>query len=689
MSERKTCIDNNVTRGQAKCKRYALDGLERCKIHQQMYLRKNEFDPKVVEANIKSDVESYLKSKLPEVKVIETNSIQLDMTEDEILKEKWIDMSKLKLSNYEISDFGRIRNSITKIICSTIFDGSGYLKIHLIDDKKDSSYYHVHFLMGSIYLEKKDTDETIDHIDRNKANNRLYNLRFLGKSGQMKNREKFLRITKKVGQFTRDGKLLVVWKDWKDAELFLKMKRQNVVDYIGTGSTTSGFIWRYIEEDIKTLPDEVWKDYYIEKHGTVQVSNYGNIKNSFGEYLFQYQSKGYKLFSVKLESEPETRKYKRVLAHRAVAETFLEYKKDMFVNHIDGNKFNNNLNNLEFVTPGENTIHAHNTGLFGSDKTIIQYDSNNNIIATYVSIAEASRQTNISKPSIIECCNNNKSDRLHFCQNFIFKYGEPKKDPLEEGKTYVVIDKSTMSDKLTIKDDLSFINDENLPDVTEDGEEIIEYFNTPINYMDYRKVGQFTSNNVLLRKWDNVNIASEELGITKFILEKSIQSKCIANKYIWKYIDDYKEEIWKRINIRDYGLINISSYKEVKDKYNKYLYQYKNSKSITSVNIETVIGTYKEINVEELHRLLFIENEIDDELIESKVTENFISMGYNRNTVVIRRDLDWKFVEKFESMEKLSSEIKFKVPEIKTACLTNQKQSGKTIVLGGYIYTFF
>ncbi len=55
--------------------------------------------------------------------------------------------------------------------------------------------------------------------------------------------------------------------------------------------------------------------------------------------------------------------------HSLVAETFIgERPNGLFINHIDGNKLNNCVSNLEYVTPKENINHAHSIGLFPSRK---------------------------------------------------------------------------------------------------------------------------------------------------------------------------------------------------------------------------------------------------------------------------------------------------------------------------------
>ena len=66
----------------------------------------------------------------------------------------------------------------------------------------------------------------------------------------------------------------------------------------------------------------------------------------------------------KLASLCRNGKSKRVLLHRLVAKAFLPNPNNLLqINHIDGNKQNNNVNNLEWVTAQENIIHAYNNNL--------------------------------------------------------------------------------------------------------------------------------------------------------------------------------------------------------------------------------------------------------------------------------------------------------------------------------------
>ena len=103
---------------------------------------------------------------------------------------------------------------------------------------------------------------------------------------------------------------------------------------------------------------EIWKQ--IRDNPNYLVSNHGRIKSSNLDKIHSMRdSKGY--FIVDLY-ENGSRCTKRV--HRLVAEHFIEnpFNKPE-INHIDGNKHNNNASNLEWVTKKENCQHSWKNGL--------------------------------------------------------------------------------------------------------------------------------------------------------------------------------------------------------------------------------------------------------------------------------------------------------------------------------------
>lgn len=81
------------------------------------------------------------------------------------------------------------------------------------------------------------------------------------------------------------------------------------------------------------------------------------------KFLKQTISKtGYYTISTRFGGRNGTSHYFKV--HRLVAETFIDnVNNKQQVNHIDGNKLNNSVDNLEWVTAKENIQHAINTGL--------------------------------------------------------------------------------------------------------------------------------------------------------------------------------------------------------------------------------------------------------------------------------------------------------------------------------------
>jgi len=112
---------------------------------------------------------------------------------------------------------------------------------------------------------------------------------------------------------------------------------------------------------------EIWRDCCGKWFGYYQVSDFGRVRNKAlgrgrvaNRVLFQSQdNKGY----------PQVYLYKggkqtTVKVHRLVAESFLGVREDGYhVDHVDGIKTNNQLENLELVSPKENSLRARRLGL--------------------------------------------------------------------------------------------------------------------------------------------------------------------------------------------------------------------------------------------------------------------------------------------------------------------------------------
>lgn len=114
---------------------------------------------------------------------------------------------------------------------------------------------------------------------------------------------------------------------------------------------------------------EIWKD-IIDYEGLYQISNLGRVKSLKRFSVIkdrimkpQLHRTGYKM--VGLRKRGKGIKFFRV--HRLVAREFvlnpISEPKKLFVNHIDGNKLNNNYKNLEWCTLQENLAHAFRNGL--------------------------------------------------------------------------------------------------------------------------------------------------------------------------------------------------------------------------------------------------------------------------------------------------------------------------------------
>lgn len=162
---------------------------------------------------------------------------------------------------------------------------------------------------------------------------------------------------------------------------------------------------------------EIWKD-IPGYEGYYQASNIGNIKS----LIFQcnFTNKKYpreKLLKQKVSKDKCKRvelwkdgEHKTWLVHRLVGMTFLGIPKTkMTINHKDGNRLNNNIDNLEWLSLADNILHGFRTGLYPQTHVLLTNKKTNATIEIR-SMSEASRLMGKHVKYLSDCKHRNKNE---------------------------------------------------------------------------------------------------------------------------------------------------------------------------------------------------------------------------------------------------------------------------------------
>lgn len=173
---------------------------------------------------------------------------------------------------------------------------------------------------------------------------------------------------------------------------------------------------------------EIWKD-IEEFDGDYQISNLGRLKSVArivngprGEVhlsdrlLSQVVNKrGYIEYQITHNGNHYSRK-----AHRLVAIAFIDNPNNLpQINHIDGNKQNNTVENLEWCDNRHNVLHAYQNDLIKT-RRVCQCDKDGNVIKEWGSGGEAARVLGIARSNIHAVC----IGKAKSYKGYIWKFAE-------------------------------------------------------------------------------------------------------------------------------------------------------------------------------------------------------------------------------------------------------------------------
>ena len=164
--------------------------------------------------------------------------------------------------------------------------------------------------------------------------------------------------------------------------------------------------WAISSQVLEVL--KMWKD--IEFNTNYEVSDTGIVRRKNNKNVLKgCITSGYRSVKLTFENSRQQRFY----VHRLVALHFIPNNNTnkTFVNHINGNKLDNRVENLEWVSPRENNLHYYQKlqqekkERKNSSKSIpiIQYDLTGKEIARFTSMNKAKQATGISLVQIARC----------------------------------------------------------------------------------------------------------------------------------------------------------------------------------------------------------------------------------------------------------------------------------------------
>jgi len=314
---------------------------------------------------------------------------------------------------YKVSNKGKVK-SLRSGNLLKIRIQNGYPVVGLIDKHGNIKQKYVHSLMALAFLEKPQSNQllVVDHINGNREDNHLENLRWITQSENVKHaygtNPKMIGKCSPVLKLDKKKNIVTKYNSMKEACEDTGISRDTLFRILNKKDNFyGGFYYEYatkkkqiiLEKDENFINMGIYRDLDFSMF---EISNYGRLKSlKFNIIRKTTLHNGYHALPLASKSG----KTLTLLIHILVANYFVEKpedfdKKKYVVNHLDEIKTNNHHQNLEWVTRRDNTIHSRG-------KPVLQVDiKTGKVLKKFKSIADAYNFLGIKiGNSIGKCCN--------------------------------------------------------------------------------------------------------------------------------------------------------------------------------------------------------------------------------------------------------------------------------------------
>lgn len=352
----------------------------------------------------------------------------------------------------------------------------------------------IHRLVAKLFIENNDESRNIvDHINGIRHDNRVCNLRWVTQKENMNNcnfKNKTNSFNRIIYQYDRFGNFIKEWRSSNEISDFYCVK--GIHKHLDNYKEYKGYYWFRKPEEL--LEGEIFKELFIEEiNRKINISNKGRFLR-YNNSISNGSLNKFGYISIFIND-------KKFNIHRLVMMAFnpIDNYKEMVVDHIDGNKSNNNLENLRWCTYAENTQFYHiNNDKDGHKNTM------RSVIVTYVNY-----------------------------ENYSFEY---KYNSIVEASKNIGFSNSQLKRILSSKNKTEYLQDNRG----------IFYIRYEIEVVKLKKeinkiaVNQFDMNGNYIKTHDSLTKAANSIGVDN----PSNITLCCKGKnksaygYLWRYVDE-------------------------------------------------------------------------------------------------------------------------------------------------------